>query len=134
MMGWRSMVAGAVLAASIVAPQAARAEFLEDAGWGTLTVLSNVFYMPAKVLYATTGGITGGFAYGLTGGDLDTANDVWVPAMGGTYVLTPGMIRGDDPISFAGMPDEMGGGDSSGAADTRSSDSSTLNEQAIGGL
>ena len=65
-MGWRSMVAGAVLAASITVPQAARAEFLEDAGWGTLTVLSNVLYMPAKVLYATTGGITGGFAYGLT--------------------------------------------------------------------
>lgn len=129
-MGWRSMVAGAVLAASLVAPQAARAEFLEDAGWGTLTVLSNVFYMPAKVIYATTGGITGGFAYGLTGGDLDTANEVWVPAMGGTYVLTPSMIRGEDAISFAGMPDDVG---SSGATETRS-DTSTLSEQAIGGL
>ncbi len=133
MMGWRSMVAGAVLAASIATPQAARAEFLEDAGWGTLTVLSNVLYMPAKVLYATTGGITGGFAYGLTGGDLDTANDVWVPAMGGTYVLTPSMVRGDDPIAFAGMPDDMSSSGSE-TPDTRSSDSSTLNEQAIGGL
>jgi hypothetical protein len=128
------MVAGAVLAASIATPQAARAEFLEDAGWGTLTVLSNVLYMPAKVLYATTGGITGGFAYGLTGGDIDTANEVWVPAMGGTYVLTPSMIRGEDPIAFAGMPEEFGGGsETSGSSETRS-DTSTLSEQAIGGL
>lgn len=131
MMGWRSMVAGAVLAAALAVPQAARAEFLEDAGWGTLTVLSNVFYMPAKVLYATTGGITGGFAYGLTGGDYETANEVWVPAMGGTYVLTPGMIRGEDSIAFAGMPDEGASHDAS-SPDTRS-ESSTLSEQAIGG-
>jgi hypothetical protein len=126
------MVAGAVLAVGIAVPQAARAEFLEDAGWGTLTVLSNVLYMPAKVLYATTGGITGGFAYGLTGGDFNTANDVWVPSMGGTYVLTPSMIRGDDSIAFTGMPDD-GASHDAVPSDTRSSDSSTLNEEAIGG-
>jgi hypothetical protein len=119
-----------VLAVGIAVPQAARAEFLEDAGWGTLTVLSNVLYMPAKVLYATTGGITGGFAYGLTGGDYQTANEVWVPSMGGTYVLTPSMIRGDDSIAFTGMPDNGASRDSS---DTRSSDSSTLSEESIGG-
>jgi hypothetical protein len=132
MMGWRSMVAGAVLAVGITIPQAARAEFLEDAGWGTLTVLSNVLYMPVKVIYATTGGITGGFAYGLTGGDMTTASDVWVPAMGGTYVLTPSMVKGDDPIAFAGMPDDPGATHESAPADARSTES-TLSEQAIGG-
>lgn len=130
-MGWRSMVAGAVLAVGVAVPQAARAEFLEDAGWGTLTVLSNVFYMPAKVVYSVMGGITGGAALGLTGGDMDTANEVWVPAMGGTYVLTPNMVKGDDAIAFAGMPAESTPSDS---ADSRGAGTSTLSESAIGGL
>lgn len=127
MKGWRLMMAGAVLAVGIADPVPARAEFLDDAGWGTLTVLSNVAYMPAKVIYAALGGITGGFAYGLTGGDLDTANDVWIPALGGTYVLTPRMIRGEEPIVFAGMPDDM-------TASAPAAESSTFSEQAIGGL
>jgi len=82
----------------------ARAGYLEDAGWGTLTVLTNVIYMPAKITYAALGGLTGGFAFALTGGDLKTAETVWVTSMGGTYVVTPRMLQGEDPIAFAGTP------------------------------
>jgi hypothetical protein len=62
--------------------------------------------MPTKVVYATLGGLTGGFAFVLTGGRMDTANAVWVPSMGGTYVVTPDMLRGEDPIYFSGTADD----------------------------
>jgi len=82
----------------------AHAGFLEEAGWGALTVFTNVIYMPAKLVYATLGGITGGLAFALTGGDTQTAETVWVTTMGGTYVVTPNMLRGEDAIAFSGMP------------------------------
>jgi hypothetical protein len=104
MRGWRGIVAAAVLAASLGSAQPARAGFLEDAGWGSLTVLSNIVYMPAKLIYATLGGLTGGLALGLTGGDLDVAETIWVTSLGGTYVLTPPMLRGEESISIAGTP------------------------------
>ena len=104
MRGWRGVVAAAVLAASLGSAQPARAGFLEDAGWGSLTVLSNVVYMPVKLVYATLGGLTGGIALGLTGGDLDVAETIWVTSMGGNYVLTPPMLRGEETISIAGTP------------------------------
>ena len=42
-------------------PAGARADFAEDAGMGTATVLANVVYVPTKIAYATLGGLTGGF-------------------------------------------------------------------------
>jgi hypothetical protein len=105
MKGLRFGIAAAVLAAGIVAPAPARASFLEDAGWGSLTVLTNVLYMPVKLTYSTLGGVTGGLAWICTGGDTEVAEKVWVTAMAGTYVITPRMLQGEDAIVFAGTPD-----------------------------
>src|SRR5512145_1466187 len=105
MMGGRRLQAFAgalVLATTLGGAVPARAEFLEDAGWGALTVFANFGYMPAKLIYATFGGMTGGLAYGLTAGDFQTAETIWGTSMGGTYVLTPRMLQGEDPIAFAG--------------------------------
>ena len=102
MKGWRMMVAAAAVAVSLSAPRPARADYAEDAGWGVLTVLANVVYMPVKTVYATLGGITGGLAYACTVGDFETASNIWQASLGGTYVLTPSMVRGEDPIAFAG--------------------------------
>ena len=99
-------MAAVVLAASLGAPRPARAEFAEDAGWGLLTVLGNLVYMPGKTVYSLMGGLTGGLAYVCTGGNFDTASTVWSMSMGGTYVLTPGMLRGETPIAFAGGSSE----------------------------
>ena len=104
MRGWRGVVAATALAVSLGSAEPARAGFLEDAGWGSLTVLSNIVYMPVKLVYATLGGLTGGIALGLTGGDLDVAETIWVTSMGGNYVLTPPMLRGEESISIAGTP------------------------------
>jgi len=102
MKGWRGVAAVAVLAVGLGTAQPARAGSGEDMGWGLLSVLSNVGYMPAKVVYALFGGLTGGMAYVLTGGDSQTSQTIWVASLGGTYVLTPAMLRGEEPIAFAG--------------------------------
>ena len=125
MKGWRMLVGTLALVAALTAARPAEAEYLEDAGWGALTVLTNVVYMPAKLCYATLGGLTGGLAFGLTGGDLQTAETVWVTSMGGTYVITPSMLQGQEPIVFTGTPSGSG---SSTTADTRS-----VEERPLGG-
>ncbi len=76
--------------------------FWGDGGWGLLAVVANLPYMPAKIIYASLGTLTGGLAYLVTVGDIETANKVWSPSLGGTYVLTPAMLRGDEPILFNG--------------------------------
>lgn len=98
---WSAVLGLAIL----VAASPARAEeegFAEAAGVGVGTALVNVLYIPAKFTYATVGGLIGGFAYVLTLGDTDTAMGVWEPTMGGSYVVTPAMLRGDEPIEFSG--------------------------------
>jgi hypothetical protein len=97
----------------------------EDAGWGTLAVLSNTVYMPAKVVYATLGALTGGLAFACTGGDLQTAENIWVPSLGGTYVITPRMLRGEDDIQFAG-------GSAPPADTAASAPAGSLQEQQLG--
>jgi hypothetical protein len=108
MKGWRGVIGTAALVGALVGARPAQAGYLEDAGWGGLTVLTNVFYMPAKLVYATVGGITGGFVYAVTVGDFDAAEKVWVMSMGGTYVVTPGMLQGEEPIAFTGTPSASG--------------------------
>src|SRR6266446_5545778 len=84
------------------AQEAKETNYWGAAGYGGVCVLANVFYMPAKVVYATVGILTGGLAYLLTAGDSDTAERIWSPSLGGSYVVTPAMVRGDEPILFNG--------------------------------
>lgn len=90
---------GDELAASETAPSE---DVWSQVGWGALTGLSNLLYFPAKLVYAGLGGLTGGLALGLTGGDMSTAESIWEPSLKGDYFLTPSMVQGEDPISFAG--------------------------------
>ena len=60
--------------------------------------------MPAKLLYAGLGSLSGGLAYVCTLGNEETADAVWTSSLGGTYVLTPSMLRGEDEIAFSGTP------------------------------
>ena len=61
-----------------------------------------MFYIPAKLVYATLGGLTGGIAYLLTVGNGDAAQGILSPSIGGTYVLSAEMLQGDQPILFSG--------------------------------
>jgi hypothetical protein len=78
-----------------------------QAGWGFAAVGSNLLYIPAKVTYVIVACITGGLVYGLTLGNSRAVDAIFSPALGGTYVLTPAMMRGDEPIFFFGesLPD-----------------------------
>ena len=80
----------------------AESTYGSEAGYGLLAVTANVLYMPAKVVYAFLGGLTGSLAYLLTVGNLDTAESIWSPSLGGTYVVTPAMLHNEEPILFSG--------------------------------
>jgi len=94
------LVATSVMTVLGVTP--ARADFASDAGFGLLATVVNIVYMPAKIMYAGFGGLVGGLAYVTTAGDVETAHGVWSPTIGGDYVVTGSMLRGDTPIYFVG--------------------------------
>ena len=90
-------------ASSSSAPQGSVTEAGTDFGVGLFAVLANVVYMPVKVVYGVLGGITGSLAFVLSGGNKEVAYGVWVPSLGGDYVLTPGMMTGREEFHFNGV-------------------------------
>ena len=92
---------GTLLGLLLSAPVPVSADYIEDVGIGTATVAANVFYVPAKLAYATLGGITGGFAYVLTGANYQVAERVWNPSLGGDYILNRSHLRGQETIYFS---------------------------------
>ncbi len=66
------------------------------------TVLLDVFYVPAKVLFAGVGVVTSSLAYVVTVGDSSAFKSIWDSSVRGDYVLTPRMIEGKDPVHFVG--------------------------------
>jgi hypothetical protein len=104
-MMWRKVVLIGLMVSILSRVSVAEAKdthYWGDAGWGVLAVLANIPYVPAKLLYAGVGTLTGGLAYLLTVGDTDTAQKVWSPSVGGSYVITPAMLHGDEPVLFNG--------------------------------
>jgi hypothetical protein len=73
-----------------------------DLGLGVGSALANVVYVPAKVVYAGLGLLTGGAAYVLTGGSSTVANRILTPSVRGTYVITPRHLTGEEPVEFVG--------------------------------
>jgi hypothetical protein len=71
-------------------------------GWGMAAVGTSIVYMPAKLLYAMGGGLVGLMAWGVTAGNSDVAKSILVPAFGGSWVVTPQMLQGREPILFIG--------------------------------
>jgi len=74
-----------------------------EAALGVGSFFLTLVYTPLKMAYAIGGGIVGGFAYALTGGDLEIAQDVWEPSVYGTYVITPDHLKGNEPVRFVGV-------------------------------
>ena len=66
------------------------------------TVLANVVYFPAKVVFAGAGALTSGAAYLLTLGDAEVSRSIWTPSVNGDYVVTPAMIEGKRAVHFVG--------------------------------
>lgn len=108
----RRMIAGALIVLMTIATvRVARGEedmsYGRQAGWGFAAAGTNLLYIPAKVTYVIVACLTGGLVYGLTLGNSRAVDAIFSPALGGTYVITPGMMRGEEPIFFFGesLPD-----------------------------
>ncbi len=102
----RKLVMVALVCSLFVGAQRASAaestNYWSDFGFGVASVGTNLLYFPAKLVYAVVGGVTGGLAYGLTAGDYEAAQHIWSPSIGGTWVVTPDMLRGREPFLYAG--------------------------------
>ena len=68
--------------------------------------LATILYFPLKLAYAFGGGVVGGLAYGFSGGSQQTAKNIWIPSIFGTYIITPDHLKGDQPIRFLGVSAE----------------------------
>ena len=100
---WFCGVILALLVTAASVPEARAVErYQRDLAWGAAAVGAGVLYGPTKVAYAILGGVVGGLAYAWTVGDLEVAHHVWSATLGGTYVVTPAMLRGEEPILFVG--------------------------------
>jgi hypothetical protein len=97
-----ALIAGLLGGTSTLAVAEEDHQYATDFGMGLGAFGVNLFYMPVKLVYSLLGGITGSFAYGLTGGNLNIGRAIWKPTLGGTYVVTPNMLRGREPILFSG--------------------------------
>jgi hypothetical protein len=83
-------------------PEQASGVNWKGVGVGAGTVVGNVFYMPAKLLYGIGGGLVGGASYLMTGGNKQVSDTIWRSSLGGDYVLTPDMVAGKQPVHFSG--------------------------------
>ena len=93
-------------------------------GVGAGTMAGNVLYVPAKLAYGLLGGIGGGAAWALTGGNTQVANTVWRSSLGGDYILTPDMIEGKQKVHFTGPTNTAPAGDETSSAATTTSSAS----------
>jgi hypothetical protein len=78
---------------------------LQAASW-----LATVPYGAAKVVYAVSGGLVGGLAWVMTGGNTDIAKAIWSPTMTGHYIVQPQNLTGDRPLRFVGGGSSEEGG------------------------
>jgi len=81
-----------------------------DIGFGVASFLCSVPYGAAKVALAIVGGVTGAFAYVLSGFDKKAADAVWYTTIEGDYVVTPDHLRGKKDLRFTGVPPDSKGG------------------------
>ena len=95
--GLRAQEPGEPLAAAHEEPGAAA-----SMGWGLAAVGTNIGYMPAKILYALSGSFVGLLAWGVSAGNNDVALGILQPALTGTWVVTPEMLQGEQPILVLG--------------------------------
>lgn len=99
---WKRVTALVIGVCCLAQVARAQEDFGTDAAYGSLAVLVNIFYMPVKIVYAGVGGLTGCLVYLVTIGNEEAAMATWSPSLGGTYVITPQMLLGEEPVLFNG--------------------------------
>jgi hypothetical protein len=72
----------------------------DEAAYGAGSVLGTLLYAPLKTSFCVVGGITSGLT--LPFGGTQTAGKVATAACGGTWAITPDILKGRDPLRFVG--------------------------------
>jgi len=80
---------------------------LGQMGYGTGSVLGSAVYFPFKASFCILGGIASAFS--LPFGGARTAGNVATASCGGTWAITPDVVKGKERIHFVGG-DPAGGG------------------------
>ena len=106
--GGRAVVAGLLAAVLVMAPSLTfaeddkAAEVSKESGLGAAAALSSLVYGPVKILYAVGGLVVGGCAWVFTAGDGQVAETVFTRSLRGDYVITPGILLGEEELVFIG--------------------------------
>ena len=105
----RLAVAGIAIALLTAAwPGAAAAESTsQDVAYGVGSVTTTLVYAPIKASFCLLGAVTSGFT--LPFGGPRTAEKVASAACGGTWAVTPDVLKGREPIRFVGGHGEPSG-------------------------
>lgn len=83
------------------APEAAAADSAaEEAAYGAGSVLGTLLYAPLKTSFCVIGAVTSGLT--LPFGGTETAGEVAAAACGGTWLITPDVLKGQEPVRFVG--------------------------------
>ena len=75
-------------------------------GMQAASAVATIVYFPFKAAFALGGGVVGGLAYVFSGGSEQTAKNIWIPSLYGTYIITPEHLKGDKPVRFLGVPSD----------------------------
>ena len=92
-------LAAGLAVAGWAAPAAADSA-AQDVAYGAGSVLGTAVYAPFKATFCILGGITSGFAFPF--GGADTAGKVATAGCGGTWAITPGVLKGQEHVKFVG--------------------------------
>lgn len=93
------VLAGSLAVGGWTSPAAADSA-AQDVAYGAGSVLGTVVYAPFKATFCILGGITSGFAFPFAGAD--TAGKVATAGCGGTWAITPGVLKGQENVRFVG--------------------------------
>ena len=94
------LVFAATLVVLGLAAPAAADSAAQDVAYGAGSVLGTAVYAPFKATFCILGGITSGFTFPFAGAD--TAGRVATTGCGGTWAITPAVLKGQEHVKFVG--------------------------------
>lgn len=74
----------------------------QGAGLQAASWVITIPYGAVKTAYAIGGGIVGGLAWAVTGGNVEVGKSVWIPSMTGDYVVQPRHLTEEKTLHFVG--------------------------------
>lgn len=84
------------------AESGAQESTLSQIGTGVGSAIGTMVYFPFKAVFCIGGGIASGFTLIFAG--RDNADKVAGTACRGTWVITPDVVNGKEPVKFVGDP------------------------------